>query len=225
MAMMTGQIQCPVSGESPLEEHVNHLTHLAGLVLSIAGWMVLLFYAYQADSISHMVSCSVYGATLVSLYAASAYYHVCKRLDQKQLLRVVDHACIYLLIAGTYTPFSLGPLRDVGGWDLLWIEWTIALVGIVIKVLAINRFQMLSMIAYLAMGWLIIFSWPTLKDELPYTAIIWLVTGGIIYSLGVLFYLWEALPFNHAIWHGFVLAGSICHYFSILSMIQQGIIV
>lgn len=218
---MTTEIICPVSGESPKEERINHLTHLAGLLLSLIGFALLVYYASLSGDFLQIVSCSIYGTTLFLLYAASTFYHGCETIHRKHVLKIVDHVCIYLLIAGSYTPFSLGPLRDSGGWNLLFVVWGISCIGIVLKIISINQFRILSVFAYILLGWLIVFSFPQLFEELSTNAVIFLISGGLIYSLGTLFYLWDSLPFNHAIWHVFVLGGSMCHYCSVLDMIRQ----
>ncbi len=212
---------CPVSGESLIEERINTYTHLVGLFLSIIACFILLLIVWDLPDSNHLISCSIYSLSLILVYGASTYYHACRCPNRKRILRIVDHACIYLLIAGTYTPFSLGPLSSSEGWDLLWIEWGVAFTGIAIKILALNRTQALSMIVYLAMGWLVIFNLPILTELLPIEATIWLVVGGVLYSLGTLFYLWDTLPYNHAIWHLFVLAGSASHFWSIFHMVSQ----
>lgn len=215
---MINTTHCPISGESTKEERVNYWTHLIGLLLSLLGWVVLIAFASMTEGRTQVISCTVYGTSLVFLYGASSYYHGCKKIARKSILKIVDHACIYLLIAGSYTPFALGPLENHGGWTLLYIEWGIAAVGILLKILAINRFNILSLLAYLAMGWLVLFSLPTVIEVLSTSVIVCLGVGGISYSIGVLFYIWDDLPYNHMIWHLFVLVGSICHYFAILSI-------
>lgn len=210
---------CPISGETPEEERINHLTHLAGLILSIVGASVLVTYACLYGNGWCIASSTTYAFTLVLLYAASTFYHGCKTLHFKGFLRIADHASIYLLIAGCYTPFALGPLKEGHGWTLFWIEWGIACIGIIFKLFAIHRFQLLSTLAYLGMGWLIVFSMPTLAETLPLKTLTLLIAGGLSYSLGTIFFLRESLPFNHAIWHVFVLGGGICHYCAIFSMV------
>jgi hemolysin III len=210
---------CPVSGETAKEERVNHFTHLFGLILSLIGLPILITYSTLHGDFWTVASYSIYGTTLVLLYIASTYYHGCKNPELKSTLRVIDHACIYLLIAGSYTPFTLGPLRESSGWMLLGVEWSIATVGILLKVFAFNRFQMVSLIAYLVMGWLVVFSWDPLKEALSPTSISLLMAGGLSYTFGVVFFLWRSLPFNHAIWHLFVLGGSVCHYFAVLFLL------
>ncbi len=212
---MTTVSTCPISGETPAEERINAWTHLLGLIFAFIGWVVLLWRTAYAGDTKHLISCSVYGMTLVLLYAASTYYHSCRSLSQKRLMRVADHACIFLFIAGTYTPIAVGPLHEVGGWQLLYLEWGIALVGVTFKLFAVDKFRVLSTVAYVAMGWLVVFNLPALMDVMSLPAFTWLVAGGIAYTLGVLFYLWDSLPFNHAVWHLFVLGGSACHYAAI----------
>jgi hemolysin III len=209
---------CPVSGESYKEEIVNHWTHLIGLVLSLIGTPILITYSIVREDPWTIASFSIYGSTLVLLYLASTFYHGCTDLMRKSILRVVDHACIYLLIAGCYTPFALGPLRESSGWALFTIEWSIAVVGIIIKIFAFDRFQVLSLISYLVMGWLVILSWPVLVDKLSVSTLALTMAGGLFYTVGSIFFMWASLPFNHAIWHLFVLFGSGCHYFAILML-------
>lgn len=212
---------CPVSGESAEEERINFLTHLAGLALSFVGWVVLLGLAWRQDNPLLTASCWIYGASLVLCYAASTIYHVSVAVPMKRWLRIIDHSCIFLLIAGTYTPFALGPLFEISGITLLLVEWGIALAGICFKVWHIDRFRVLSVVAYLVMGWLVMFHMPELYETLSSSAMGWLVAGGAFYSLGTLFYLWESLPFNHGIWHVFVLGGSVCHYVSVLNVVSS----
>ena len=211
---------CPISGETLREEEINHRTHLIGLILSIIGLPFLIYYSAKHGDLSTVASFTIYGITLVLLYVASTFYHGCKTLHHKELLRILDHACIYLLIAGSYTPFMLGPLLDSDGIMILSIEWGIAAVGIFLKVFAVDRFKLASLIGYLVMGWLVVFSWPILQEKLSLPAISLVITGGLSYTFGTLFFVWEKLPFNHAIWHLFVLCGSICHYFAILLLIS-----
>lgn len=210
---------CPISGETLREEKVNHWTHFIGLLFSLIGFPVLIVHSTLHGDAWHIAGYTIYGATLILLYFASTYYHGCKKLHHKGTLRIVDHACIYLLIAGSYTPFTLGPLRETSGWALLSIEWSIAVVGILFKIFAINRFQMFSLITYLLMGWLVVVSWSTLMENLSSSALILVGIGGLSYTLGAVFFVWESLPFNHGIWHLFVLGGSSCHYFAVLLLL------
>jgi hemolysin III len=210
---------CLVSGETSKEERVNHRTHLIGLFLSVIGLPFLVIYSSLYGDTWHIISYTVYGVTLVLLYIASTFYHGCKTISRKSILRVVDHACIYLLIAGSYTPFTLGPLRESNGWALLSIEWVIAIVGILFKIFAFSRFQIVSLVSYLVMGWLVIFSWPALTANMSWWAISLVAAGGAFYTLGTVFFVWESLRFNHAIWHVFVLSGSACHYCAVLTLL------
>lgn len=209
---------CPISGEFPHEERINFLTHFLGFLLSIVGALWIINASAECG-LWCVVSSTIYAISLVSLYGASAYYHRSQKLSQKRILKIIDHICIYLLIAGTYTPFVLGPLREVGGWNLFFIVWSIAVAGILFKVFFIDRFEKLSVFAYVAMGWLIMVSFSTLIETVSTVTLLSLIAGGLSYSFGTLFYLWRSFPYNHSIWHVFVLGGSSLHYFSVLSLI------
>ncbi len=211
---------CPVSGETRQEEQINYFTHLIGFFFSIIGGSILIWISFSGD-IWNIFSCCVYSVALIGLYAASTFYHRCDLVFRKKTWQIVDHASIYLLIAGSYTPYTLGPLRDINGWVLFFVVWGIAICGIAFKIVAINRFKRLSLLSYLFMGWLITFSFPALQENLSSSAMMWLIMGGLSYTFGTLFYAWEALPFSHAIWHLFVLGGSCCHYCSILDLAQN----
>jgi hemolysin III len=203
---------CPISEQTVLEEIFNTITHGAGLFLSLIGLVALLFISSSRGDTLLIVSCIIYGISLVLLYGASTWYHGCKNLDRKRILRIADHACIYLLIAGTYTPFTFGPLRGVWGWSLFSVIWLIALVGISLKFFYINRSDRIATIIYLSMGWLALVAVIPLLNSLSLAGFIWLLSGGFFYSFGTIFYLWQTLPFSHSIWHLFVLGGSICHF-------------
>ncbi len=181
-------------------------------ILSLIGLPVLIFSAYLYGDVWSIVSYSIFGISLVLLYGISTYYHRCQTLHTKESLRIMDHICIYVLIAGSYSPFTLGPLREFSGWTLFGIEWAIVVIGAVLKVFAFDKTTTISLIAYLVMGWLIIFWWPALSQVISTTTLTLLIVGGLSYSLGVIFFLWENLPYNHAIWHLFVINGSACHY-------------
>lgn len=211
--------ECEVSGETPKEERVNFLTHFAGFALSLIGLVYLLYRSYHQSDVLYIVACWIYGATLVMMYGVSTYYHYSKNLEHKRIFKVIDHACIYILIAGSYTPFTLGPLREHGGLAVLAAIWTTAILGTFFKVFSSNRFVPLTVIIYLSMGWLSMFYLPIIIDHLPHYSIILLLLGGVAYSIGVYFYLSKSTPYNHAVWHLFVLLGSGCHYFAILFLI------
>lgn len=219
---MSDHIFCPISGETDKEELLNFWTHLIGLLFSMIGFVILVYYSLSSGGTISLTSSAVYGTSLVLLFASSTFYHGCKTVEHKRILKICDHICIYLLIAGSYTPFALGPLREHGGMPLLWVEWAIAAAGIVFKIVAIDRFQIFSTIAYLAMGWLIALIFSSLLETIPPSAFALLVGGGVSYTLGTIFYAWDSLPYNHGIWHLFVLGGSVSHYFSILEIVDFG---
>ena len=199
-----------------LEEIANTVTHGIGLVLSIAGFAVLLVLAILRGTTWHIVGCSIYGATLICLYSASTLYHAVLSPRLKHGLKIFDHSAIYLLIAGTYTPFLLLNLRGPWGWSLFGLIWGLALAGILFKVWFIDHCEHLSTAVYVLMGWLVLIATKPVLAHVPSTTLLWLLAGGLFYSAGVIFYVWKRLPYNHAVWHVFVLAGSACHYFAVL---------
>ncbi|PKN52192.1 MAG: hemolysin D [Deltaproteobacteria bacterium HGW-Deltaproteobacteria-13] len=205
-----------ISPYSLKEEIFNSIIHGVGIIISIAALITMVFFSSRYGNTAHIISSTIFGLALVLLYTASTLYHSFQKPKIKHTFKIIDHSCIYILIAGTYTPFMLVTLRGTLGWTIFSIVWSLTLLGILFKVFFINRFQIISTIAYILMGWLIIFALSPLYHALPETAIFWLVAGGIIYTLGTIFYAWDKLPFNHAIWHSFVLAGSICHFFAIM---------
>ena len=199
---------------TPREEAANVATHAAGLVASILGMGALIYLGIARHEMLHVASAGVYGATLVALYAASTLYHAFKKPSIKRVLRILDHCAIYLLIAGTYTPFVLVGLGGGWGWTLCGVVWTLAAAGIVFKVLATGRFAVVSTAFYVAMGWLGVVAFKPLIDALPTAAIVWLVAGGVFYTAGTFFY-HRRVAYSHAIWHLFVLSGSACHFVAI----------
>jgi hemolysin III len=198
------------------EELANSFTHGLGLTMSIAGFVVLVVLAAMRGSAWRIVSCAVYGATLVLLYAASTLYHSLHSRRLRRILRVCDHSAIYLLIAGTYTPFLLVNLRGGWGWSLFGVIWGLAMAGILFKVWFVEHLVVWSTVVYLLMGWLAVLAIKPMLLAVPLSGILWLVAGGVMYSVGVVFFAWKRVPYNHAIWHGFVLAGSTCHYVAVL---------
>ncbi len=198
------------------EELANAITHGLGALLSIAGLVLLVVFASLDGNAWHIVSFSIFGTCLVLLYTASTLYHSFRSTRVKHVLRIMDHSAIYLLIAGTYTPFTLTLLRGGWGWSMFGVIWGLCIAGIVFKVFFIKRFNGLSTLLYLLMGWMIVIAAKPLLEHLPIGGLYWLLAGGAAYSLGTVFYLWEKLPFHHAVWHLFVLAGSICHFFAVL---------
>lgn len=205
-----------ISTRLSTEELVNTLTHGVGLVLSIAGFAVLLSLAIMRGGAWRIVSCAIYGSTLVCLYTASTLYHSSRSRRMKRILRVCDHSAIYLLIAGTYTPFLLVNLRGGWGWSLFGVVWGLAMAGILFKVWFVEHFSVLSTAVYLLMGWLAVLAIKPMVRSVPLSGFLWLLAGGVLYTMGVVFFAWKKVPHNHAIWHGFVLAGSACHYFAVL---------
>ncbi len=198
------------------EELANSLTHGVGLTLSIAGFLVLVVLAAMRGSAWRIVGCAVYGVTLICLYTASTLYHSFHSRRLKRILKVCDHSAIYLLIAGTYTPFLLVNLRGSWGWSLFAVIWSLAMAGILFKVWFVEHLSVLSTAVYLLMGWLALLAIKPMLLAVPLSGILWLLAGGVLYTVGVVFFACKKVPYNHAIWHGFVLAGSACHYFAVL---------
>ena len=198
------------------EETVNALTHGLGALLGVGGLAVLVVMAVLHGNVWHVVSCSIYGATLVLLFTSSTLYHSFRSEGIKRGFRIVDHSSIYLLIAGTYTPFLLVNLRGAWGWSLFGVIWGLALAGIVFQVYFVHRFRLAQTLIYLAMGWLVVVAIKPLFAHVPRPGLLWLLFGGLCYTVGAVFYLWKKLTYHHAVWHLFVLGGSACHYFAIL---------
>lgn len=198
------------------EEVANSITHGVGLILAIAGLAVLTTYANRLGNVWHMVSCVVFASTLILQYAFSTLYHSIPQPRAKNIMRRLDHSAIFLLIAGTYTPFMLVNLRGVWGWTLFGIIWSLALLGVLFQVSLLHRWQKLSLALYIGMGWVVLAAFKPMLNEVAPGGLILLFLGGLAYTTGVIFYRWKALRYHHAIWHGFVLAGSILHYFAVL---------
>ena len=197
---------------TPREELANSLTHGLGALLSVAGLGLLVFKAAQHGDAWQVVSTAIFGTTLVLLYTASTLYHSFRGERLKQVLQKFDHAAIFLLIAGTYTPFVLVTLRGVWGWSLFSVVWGLAVAGVTIKFWLAGRFRLISTLIYLAMGWLVMIAIKPLVAALPAAGLKLLIAGGLCYTGGTCFYLWKRLPYHHAIWHGFVMGGSACHW-------------
>ena len=205
--------------ETRAEEWASSITHAVGVVLAVLGICVLIKLAGQQGDQRRLVTLVVFGATLVALYLASTFYHACHPVKQVQLkywLKVTDHAAIYALIAGTYTPFLLVLVRGPWGWSLFFALWGLTLIGTLLKLFYAGRFDKLSTAVYILMGWIGVIAAKPFLSTIPHGCLIWLAAGGLAYTGGVIFYLWDHLPFNHAIWHLFVLAGSACHFFAAL---------
>ncbi len=198
-----------------MEEVMNAVTHGIGTLLAVAGLVLLTVFATLYGEIWHVISFSIYGTTLVLLYLASTLYHSFTNERLKYIFKILDHSAIYLLIAGTYTPFTLVPLHGVLGWSVFACVWGLAILGIILKVAFVGRFKVISTLCYLIMGWMIVIAIKPLLDTVPIGGIMWLLSGGLFYTLGTVFYLWRKLPYHHAIWHLFVLAGSVSHFIAV----------
>jgi len=198
------------------EEIFNSITHGIGSGLSIAGLVILVVLAVLNGDVYQIIGFSIFGASLVLMYLSSTLYHGIQQPRAKHVFKIFDHSAIYLLIAGSYTPFLLVGIRGTTGWTLLAIVWLIALIGITMKVLFIDRFHVLSVIMYLGMGWLCVFAFSEMMSSIHIGGIIWLAAGGILYTIGVIFYAMQKIPYMHGVWHFFVLGGSLCHYFAVL---------
>lgn len=211
------------SNKYSLGEEIAHgLTHGIGIVLAIAGLCVLVTFSALYGSAVHVVASSIFGASMIVLYTASTLYHSLPMPETKRIMRVVDHASIYLLIAGTYTPFTLVTLEGAWGWSLFGVAWGLAIVGIIFKLFFTGRFDRLSVAIYVAMGWCGLVAIKPMMAALPTLGLWLLVAGGLAYTGGVIFYLLERMRYHHAIWHLFVMAGTTLHYFVILFFVIPG---
>ncbi|PTX43697.1 hemolysin III [Christiangramia gaetbulicola] len=199
----------------PEEERWNIISHGIGFGLSILALVLLILKANRLGEKEHLVSFSIFGASMVLVYAASTFYHSAKASRLRIKLNILDHAAIYILIAGTYTPYALVTLNGTTGYTILWLVWGMALVGVILKIWYAGRFQLLSTIMYVAMGWLIIFAINPLIRNLSTEGLWWLFGGGISYTIGAILFMQNKIPFNHAIFHIFVLLGTFAHFVSI----------
>ena len=203
------------SGHTNAEELANVLTHGLGVVMSLIALPIMIWQAAMQGDPYKIVSVSIFGATMLLLYSASTIYHVVRHPGRKYRLRVVDHIAIYFLIAGTYTPFTLVAIRGAWGWSLFGVAWGLAVAGIIFKLFLTGRLQALSLGIYLGMGWLGVIAVKPVLEALPTAGVIWVVAGGLMYTLGVIFYAWRKIPHHHAVWHLFVLGGTLCHFVAI----------
>lgn len=197
------------------EELLNSMSHGIGAALSVAGMVVLIVAAAGAGDAWKVVSFSVFGASLTMLYLSSTLYHGFRRPGLKRLFKMLDHCSIYLLIAGSYTPFLLVNMRGPVGWTMFGVIWSLALAGIVMKLVYGHRFKALRVTIYLAMGWLIVLASTDLAASLNDVGLYLTIAGGVVYTTGVIFYLAHRIPYNHAIWHLFVVGGSACHFYAV----------
>jgi hemolysin III len=200
---------------SPIEEKINIATHALGFMLSIVAFVLLVTHANLHGDVWHIVSFSIFGASLMILYAASTFYHSAKQPELRNRLKILDHASIYILIAGTYTPFTLVTLKGTIGWVIFGTSWGSALTGIILKFFFTGKYNLISTIMYVLMGWVIVFAIKPLINNLPLEGLLWLLTGGIFYTIGAILYSFKKIKFNHAIFHMFVLSGSFCQFMSV----------
>ena len=198
------------------EELAHSITHGIGVLCGVAVLVLLVVFAALHKGVWEVVSCAVYGSTFILLYLGSTLYHAVTNPKAKRILKIIDHSAIYLLIAGTYTPYALAPLRGGLGWTIFGAIWGSALLGIAFKVFFTGRFKMISLLSYLFMGWFCVVAVRPLYRELSTSGFVFLAVGGLCYSVGAIFYAWKTLRWSHTVWHLFVLAGSLCHFFSIL---------
>jgi hemolysin III len=200
---------------SKAEELLNRCTHGLGAIVSIVGVIALITRASQQHDAYRLVSACIYGGSMVTFYCLSTAYHSVHSPAVRYLFRILDHVSIYLMIAGSYTPFALVTLRGVWGWTLFGTVWGLGTVGSVMKIYTTHRLRYIGPALYIALGWIVVIALKPLSAALPLNGLVLLFSGGVAYTVGVIFYLWDRLPYNHAIWHLFVLTGSACHFFSI----------
>ena len=199
-----------------IEEFWNALSHGLGVLLGITALVFMVVFSSEYDHATTIVACSIYGSTLVLLYSASTLYHACKPIEIKKALKVLDHSSIYLLIAGSYTPFALVTIHGAWGWTIFGIIWSLAVVGLVFKFFFTGKYNYMSLTMYLLMGWLIVIAIKPLIHNLAFGGLMWLVAGGLFYTLGAVFYAYDSkIKYFHFVWHLFVLAGSICQFFAV----------
>lgn len=200
---------------SPAEEKLNIWSHAFGIFLSIIALVLLIIKAVQQDNIWMMISFPIFGVSLILLYLASTLYHASKEPQKRFKLKVFDHAAIYVLIAGSYTPFTLVSLNGETGWLIFSMVWVMAFTGIILKLFFTGKFKIVSTAMYVLMGWLIVFYFQDLTASLHEKGVFYLILGGVLYTIGAILYSIKKIKFNHAIFHFFVLAGSFCHFLSI----------
>lgn len=200
--------------QSNFEEQLNAGTHGIGALLGVLALILLIVYNTDKTEFS-LLSVVIYGLSIIILFTASTLYHAIKREKHKHYFRVLDHISIYLLIAGTYSPVCIITLESSKGWLLFWLVWSIASLGLVLKIFFTGKFEVFSLLLYLVMGWLVVFDFTYLSEILGPKGVLWLFAGGLFYTLGIVFYAIERIPYNHVIWHLFVLAGAISHFFMV----------
>jgi hemolysin III len=205
----------PVTYYNSKEETLNIITHGVGLLLSIVALVLLLTHGFESGTIRHITSFAIFGGSMIVLYAASTMYHYSKSPELRYKLNILDHAAIYILIAGTYTPFCLVVLKGWVGWTIFGVSWGLALIGIIFKIFYFGKYDRISTLAYVLMGWVIIFAIKPLISNFSASGLIWLFSGGLAYSFGAYLYSVRRIRFNHALFHVFVLIGSFCHFIAV----------
>ncbi|HZW67708.1 MAG TPA: hemolysin III family protein [Pseudogracilibacillus sp.] len=201
------------------EEIANSVTHGVGTALSIAALVLLIVFASIHGNAWHVVSFTLFGSTMLLLYLFSTLLHSFPPGKAKSVFEIFDHSAIYFFIAGTYTPFLFIAVKGALGWTLFGIVWGLAIFGTLFKVFFVDRFVTLSTVLYVVIGWLIVFAWKPLMAAVPTSGLVFLVIGGIIYSVGAIFYVWRGFKYHHAVWHLFVIAGSVMHFFAVMSLL------
>lgn len=201
------------------EEIANSITHGIGALLSIAALVLLIIFSVAHGTVWHVVSYTIFGSSLIILYTFSTLYHSITNKRAKRILRIFDHSSIYILIAGSYTPFTLTVLRGTLGWVVFGIVWGLTVIGIVMKAIWVGKYDKLSTLMYVLMGWIIVISIKQLWITTPHISFLFLVLGGVLYTSGAVLYLFDKIPYNHALWHIFVISASACHFFSLIYML------
>jgi hemolysin III len=210
----------PLSARQTLgEEIANSITHGTGVGLSIAALVILVVFASKLGDAWKVVGFSIYGAMLIFMYISSTLYHAFPQPMVKRFFRILDHSSICLLIAGTYTPITIGVMRGGWGWTLFGLIWGFTLIGINLQIFAMKQLKWMSTVMYIGMGMMIVIAIRPLMEKAPPGLMTWMLIGGACYLLGVIFYVWKKLPWHHPIWHLFVLAGSVCHFFGMLKLV------
>ncbi|SNR41158.1 hemolysin III [Lutibacter agarilyticus] len=199
----------------PKEEKLNVVSHFIGLILSVIALILLVAYALNYGNSWHVISFSIYGASLIVLYSASTMYHYVQTPSLRQKLNIFDHSAIYILIAGTYTPFTLVVLKGWVGWTIFGVSWALAIFGVIFKLYYTGKYDKISTIAYVLMGWLIVFAIKPLVNNFPIEGLLWLLAGGLFYTVGAILYSIKSIKYNHAIFHIFVLLGSFSHFMAV----------
>ena len=201
------------------EEISNSITHGIGVILSIAALVILIVFASLYGNVWHVVSFTLFGATMLLLYTSSTLLHALKPGQAKDFFEIMDHSSIYFFIAGSYTPFLLVAVQSATGWTLFGIVWGLAIAGTIFKSFFVKKFLFTSTLLYVVMGWLIVFVWNDLVADIHPTSLILLIIGGLLYTVGAVFYIWKLFKHHHAVWHIFVLSATVCHFFAVLYLL------